>query len=54
MSDADVDDNGTVLDEVEILNLDVILSCDGESDHNWYWFWIEICINILCNIDKDI
>lgn len=36
VSDADVDDDGTVLDEVEILNLDVILPCDGESDHNWY------------------
>ncbi|XP_056611259.1 SLAIN motif-containing protein 1a isoform X3 [Triplophysa dalaica] len=37
VSDADVDDDGTVLDEVEILNLDVILPCDGESDHNWLY-----------------
>ncbi|XP_065149116.1 SLAIN motif-containing protein 1a isoform X1 [Paramisgurnus dabryanus] len=36
VSDAAVDD-ATVLDEVEILDIDVVLSCDGESDHNWLY-----------------
>ncbi len=37
------EDDATVLDEVEILDLHVVLPIDGESDYSWYWCCI-ICM----------
>ncbi|XP_051564971.1 SLAIN motif-containing protein 1-like isoform X2 [Myxocyprinus asiaticus] len=36
VNDVDVDD-GTVLDELEILDLNVVLPVDGDSDYNWLY-----------------
>ncbi|XP_051998846.1 SLAIN motif-containing protein 1-like isoform X2 [Xyrauchen texanus] len=36
VNDVDVDD-GTVLDELEILDLNVVLPIDGDSDYNWLY-----------------
>ncbi len=42
------EDDATVLDEVEILDLHVVLPIDGESDYSWY----RCCI--ICSVNNGV